>query len=201
MSEAPIRIEGARVALRDIEPDDLDVLAYWLQPEQRWQELDGPMYDQPPPDEIARILNDRRALLRSPRLPRPRAILTIAEGDTDTMLGQVTWSGEVGRTDLNIVIYNPDLWGYGLGYEALGLWTGYLFHELPDRPRLDLATWSGNAGMMRLAHKLGFAEESRERRAAEVGGRRFDGVRFGLDRSEWDRRFPGGFQPSLAGEQ
>ncbi len=201
MSDESTRIDGLRITLRDIEPDDLDVLAYWLQPEQRWQELDGPMYDQPPPDAIARILDDRRALLRSAHLPRPRTTLSIASIDADEMMGQVTWSGDIDRIDLNIVIYNPDLWGYGLGYEALGLWAGYLFWELPDLPRLDLASWSGNAGMVRLAHKLGFMEESRDRKGAVVGGRRYDALRFGLDRSEWERRFPGGFQPSLAGEQ
>lgn len=199
MNHASTWIDGMRIVLRDIELDDLDGLAYWLRPEQRWQELDGPMYDQPPPDEIARILGERRSLLAN--RPWPRTTLSIAEIDTDEMLGQVTWSGDVDRTDLNIVIYNPDLWGYGLGYEALGSWIGYLFRELPDLPRLGLATWSGNAGMVRLAHKLGFAEESRDRRGATVSGRRYDALRFALDRGEWEGRFPGGFRSSLAGEQ
>lgn len=194
-------IEGMRLVLRDIAPDDLDVLAYWLRPEQRWHELDGPLYDQPRPDEIARILDDRRALIASTDRPQPRTNLSVAAIDTDTMLGQVTWSGIVGETGLNIVIYNPDLWGYGLGYEALGLWCDYLVRELPDLTRLDLATWSGNQGMVRLAQKLGFVEQSRDRRSTVVGGRRFDALGYALDRTGWERLFPQGFAASLEGEQ
>ncbi len=210
MTGETIWIEGVRIVLRDIGQEDLDVLSYWLRPEQRWQELDGPLYDQPGPRDIARILDDRRALIASTNRPRPRTYLSITEIDTGVMLGQVTWSGVVDETGLNIVVYNPDLWGYGLGYEAFGLWCEHLFQELPDLPRLDLRTWSGNAGMVRLAQKLGFVEQSRDRKGRKgrkgrkrtvVSGRRFDGLRFGLDRGEWERRFPGGFAPSLEGEQ
>ncbi|MDQ3443150.1 MAG: hypothetical protein M3490_06030 [Chloroflexota bacterium] len=102
-------IEGVRIVLRDARSDDLNVLAYWLQPEQRWQELDGPMYDQPPSDEVARILDDRRAQLASAARPRPRTNLSIAAIDSELMLGQVTWSGRGSATGLNIVVYNPDL--------------------------------------------------------------------------------------------
>ncbi len=204
MIDETARIEGSRIVLRDPVPEDLDVLAYWLRPEQRWRELDGPMYDQPGPDDIARILDDRRALIFSANRPRPRTNLSIAEIDSGAMLGQVTWSGAIDETGLNIVIYNPDMWGYGLGYEAMGLWCEYLFRELPGLPQLDLDTWSGNAGMVRLARKLGFVEQSRTRKGRKstiVSGRRFDGLRFALDRTDWERQFPGGFAGSLEGEQ
>jgi len=194
-------IEGPRLVLRDVRSDDLDALAYWLQPEQRWQELDGPMYDQPSPGEVARILDDRRALLASAGRPRPRTNLSIAAIDSEIMLGQVTWSGIVSATGLNIVIYNPDLWGYGLGYEAFGLWCDYLFEEALALNHLHLETWSGNAGMVRLAKKLGFVEQSRDRRSTVVGGRRFDSLGYVLDRGEWQRQFPDGFASSLEGEQ
>lgn len=201
MGDGAIWIEGLRIVLRDVVRDDLDVLAYWLRPEQRWQELDGPLYDQPGPDVIARILDDRRALVESGHRPRPRTILSVAELDTGTMVGQVTWSDAVGGNGLNIVIYNPDLWGYGLGYEALGLWCDYLFHEQPGLSHLELETWSGNAGMVRLAQKLGFTETARERRGTVVSGRRFDSLRYALPRTAWEQRFPGGFAASLEGEQ
>lgn len=194
-------IEGVRLVLRDVRSDDLDVLAYWLQPKQRWQELDGPMYDQPPPGEVARILDDRRALVASANRPRPRTYLSIAAIDSDVMFGQVTWSGIASATGLNIVMYNPDLWGYGLGYEALGLWCDYLFGEVPVLNALQLETWSGNAGMVRLAQKLGFVEQSRDRRSAMIGGRRFDSLGYTLDRTAWGRLFPRGFAASLEGEQ
>lgn len=201
MNDETIWIEGMRLVLRDVAPNDLDVLAYWLRPEQRWQELDGPMYDQPTPTEIARILGERRALAEGAYRPRPRTNLSIAAIDTDAMLGEVTWSGAADGTGLNIVIYNPDLWGYGLGYEALGLWCAYLFRERPDLPQLDLGTWSGNAGMIRLAQKLGFTEQRRDHRAAIVSGRHFDRLRYVLERDVWYRQFPEGFASTLGGEQ
>jgi putative hydrolase of HD superfamily len=117
------------------------------------------------------------------------------------MLGQVTWSGRGSATGLNIVVYNPDLWGYGLGYEAFGLWCDYLFEEAPTLDNLHLETWSGNAGMVRLAQKRGFVEQSRDRRSTVVGGRRFDSLGYVLNRIEWGSLFPEGFAVSLEGEQ
>jgi RimJ/RimL family protein N-acetyltransferase len=91
----------------------------------------------------------------------------------DELLGQVTWEvarGEVTTTPgLNIVIYNPDLWGYGLGYEAMGLWVEYLFGADPEVPSLELRTWNRNQGMVRLAHKLGFDEVTPQRRRRGFG--------------------------------
>jgi hypothetical protein len=44
MRDETIRIEGARIVLRDATWDDLGPLAHWLQPGHRWHELDGPYY-------------------------------------------------------------------------------------------------------------------------------------------------------------
>jgi putative hydrolase of HD superfamily len=201
MTDDTIWLDGVRVTLRDIGPADLDVLAYWLRPEQRWRELDGPTFDQPAPDEIARILEHRRTLATSRQRPRPRTNLGVADLDTDLILGEVSQIAGGDAPNLNIVIYNPDLWGYGLGYEALGLWCDYLFQDPDGSAALTLETWSGNAGMVRLAQKLGFAESTRDRRATVVGGRRHDALRYVLERAEWRRRFPDGFAATLEGEQ
>jgi RimJ/RimL family protein N-acetyltransferase len=204
MTDTAIRIEGARIALRDIQAKDLEVLAYWLQPEQRWQELDGPYYDQPSPDEVARLISERRELIASDHRPVPRTNLSIAAIDTDVILGQVTCGidrDNPSESGLNIVIFNPDLWGYGLGYEALGLWVDYLFDALPDVTQLAFRTWSGNKGMIRLAHKLGFNEVARYRKSQVVVGRRFDGLGYALGRAEWRRHFPDGFASTLIGEE
>jgi putative hydrolase of HD superfamily len=204
MTDTAIRIEGARIALRDTRAEDLDVLAYWLQPEQRWQELDGPNYDQVAPDQVTRILDERREVIASNQHPTPRTNLSIAEIDTDVVMGQVTCTidrGDTREAGLNIVIYNPDLWGYGLGYEALGLWVEYLFGALPDKPQLTMRTWSGNEGMVRLAHKLGFTEVARQRTSHGIMSRRTYGLGFAIERTEWVRRYPNGFASSLGSEQ
>jgi RimJ/RimL family protein N-acetyltransferase len=85
-----------------------------------------------------------------------------------------------------IDICESAFWGRGIGTEALGLWIGYLFANL-DLHRIGLETWSGNERMIRCARKCGFTEEGRFRENVEYDGRRYDGVKFGLLRREWDR--------------
>jgi putative hydrolase of HD superfamily len=108
---------------------------------------------------------------------------------------ETRWSAQ------GIAIYDPAMWRTGIGYEALGLWTDYLFQECPDWVRLDLRTWSGNPGMIGLARKLGYREEARFRRARIVDGAHYDGLGFGILRTEWAVRFPAGFAASLSARQ
>lgn len=85
-----------------------------------------------------------------------------------------------------------------MGYEALGLWGEYLFDAMPELARLDLRTWSGNIGMMRLAEKLGFREEARFRQAQIVNGAYFDGMGYGVPLFTQDAQYPDGFAASLS---
>ena len=76
-------------------------------------------------------------------------------------------------------------WSRGYGRAALERWTNYLFSSA-DCLRVAYSTWSGNERMVRLGLSLGFLEEARFRRAREVGGVRYDALRFGLLRQEWE---------------
>ncbi|MFN8378228.1 MAG: GNAT family protein [Anaerolineae bacterium] len=91
------------------------------------------------------------------------------------------------------MIFDPALWARGFGFEALGLWTDYLFQNMPELVRLDLQTWSGNPGMMRLAEKLGYQLEGRFRMARIVKNEYYDSMGYGILREEWQARFPRGF--------
>jgi RimJ/RimL family protein N-acetyltransferase len=203
----PVRLTGWRLVLRDPVASDLDGLRYWLEPDHRWQELDGPASDLPDPAERELILRARRQIVAATNQPVPRRLLSIAAVENDELLGQVTWEvvrGERTTTPgLNIVIYNPDLWGYGLGYEALGLWIDYLFGADLSLPSLELRTWNRNQGMVRLAHKLGFDEVTPQRRRRGFGilSRRPEGMGFVLLRESWGERFPNGFAASLRGDE
>lgn len=202
-----VSVRGLRIVLRDPVPTDLEILRYWLEPDHRWQELDGPASDLPAPAERELILRARRQLIAASQHPVPRRLLSIASVVDDELLGQVTWEvvrGELTSTPgLNIVIYNPDMWGYGLGYEAMGLWIEYLFGADPEIPTLELRTWNRNQGMVRLAHKLGFDEVTPQRRRRGFGllKRRPEGVGFLLQREVWLERFPRGFVPSLGNDE
>jgi len=127
----------------------------------------------------------------------PRTRLVIARRGDNHLIGLVTcyWiSQETNWLAAGIVIYDPALWGQGLGYEALGMWTDYLFAQRPEIVRLDLQTWSGNAGMMRLATKLGYQLEARFRKARIVNGEYYDSLGYGILRDEWQARYPDGFE-------
>lgn len=198
-----VRIEGLRIVLRDVALGDLDGLAFWLQSEQRWRDLDGPYYAGPTPEDIERMIARRRAQILDRDFPTPRDDLVIADRGTGILLGHVTFywqSEETAWLSVGVGLYDPDRWGKGLGYEALGLWGDYLFEAMPQLVRLDLRTWSGNAGMMRLAEKVGFVEEARFRNARIVNGEYFDGMGYGVLREEWHERYPDGFAQALGHE-
>ncbi len=158
MTDTPVRLEGHRIVLRDSEERDLDPLVAWLAPGRAWKMTDAPYFPAMTRDEIEAHVAGIRNRLRGGALPVPRRSLVIAEKASGELIGMVSWYWESVETNwpgVGIVIYDPERWGQGLGYEALGLWTDHLFRTLPEIVRLDLRTWSGNRGMMRLAEKLG----------------------------------------------
>lgn len=190
-------LEGQLVRLRDWLLDDLGDYARWLQPGHRWQELDGPYYGHATTDEIPGIIENTRTRIVEENFPTPRTRLVIVQSQSNRLIGQVSryWiSEETNWLAAGIVIYDPALWGQGYGYEALGLWTDYLFRSLPQLVRLDLQTWSGNAGMMGLAAKLGYQLEGRFRMARVVAGNYYDALGYGILREEWQSRHPLGFE-------
>lgn len=113
------------------------------------------------------------------------------------MVSRYWISKETHWTAIGIMIFDPEKWGKGFGYQALGLWCQYLFDTQPLFVRLDLRTWSGNYGMMKLAAKLGFKEEAVFRMARIVEGEYYAGLGYGILRTEWEERFPAGFTASL----
>lgn len=159
-----------------------------------WQRLDGPYYPKTLAEEIPAIIDRDREKITKGEWQSPRARLVIARNNV--LIGVVSryWIGEeTNWLAVGIVIYDPSEWKQGIGYEALGLWSDYLFREIPNIVRLDLRTWSGNTGMMRLALKLGYREEARFRMARIVDGAYYDGLGYGVLRSEWQQMYPNGF--------
>jgi putative hydrolase of HD superfamily len=131
--------------------------------------------------------------------PSPRRRLAMIHQEDKKFLGTVSWywvSEETNWLAVGIAICDPDYWKRGLGYEALGLWSEYLLQAMPELVRLDLRTWSGNTGMMRLAEKLGYKQEACFRKARIVNGEYYDSIGYGVLREEWEANYPGGFKKS-----
>lgn len=196
MTKPSIRLTGRSVILRDWLQEDVVTYVGWQSPERRWHQLDGPYYPKPTHEDLAHIEAQLQDELREANWPEPRQRLVLADNATDTLIGVVTWSWESKETNwllVGITIFDPELWGQGIGYEALGMWTQYLFETMPQIVRTDLRTWSGNIGMMRLAEKLGFREEARFRKARIVNGEYYDGMGYGVLRDEWNTMYPDRF--------
>lgn len=191
---------GTQIKLRHFILEDLGVYQQWNQGKHAWMDLDGPYYPKATPDEMGQILANMEKVIRAGHFPTPPPSLVIADLETNVLLGRVSWywiSRETNWVANGIVIYDPAYWGKGIGYESLGLWNQYLFEAFPKINRLDLRTWSGNQGMMRLATKIGYREEARFRRARIVKGELYDGLGYGILREEWALKYPDGFGKHL----
>ncbi len=195
-----LRIQGKRITIRDWQLADLEDFAYWQQPGHLWQDFDGPYYPRMAADEIPKVVSHLREKIMQADWPAPRNSLAITESETNNLIGGLNryWtSKETSWLSIGIVIYDPEKWRGGLGYEAFGLWSDYLLQEMPELARLDLRTWSGNQGMMRLAEKLGYQKEAVFRKARIVKGEYYDGIGYGILREEWEALYPDGFAEFL----
>lgn len=121
------------------------------------------------------------------RLPTPREhALPIVLNETGVVIGHVSWYWEDEQTDwrrLGVIVMDEAQWGRGIGTEALRLWTDHMF-RVTDALHLDLATYSGNLGMIAAARKAGFTEEARIRRARRWSGGVHDAIVMGILREE-----------------
>lgn len=194
------RQEGSRVVLRDWCVDDLPAYREWQAPGHAWQALDGPYYPRRSAEETERTISMIEGRIRTDDWPEPRVVAVVADARTNTLVGRVSryWQSEESDwLSLGVGIFDPDRWGEGLGTEALGLWSDAILDAMPVLARLDLRTWSGNRGMMRVAEKLGYRLEATFRRARVVDGEYYDGLGYGVLREEWRERCPEGFAASL----
>lgn len=81
---------------------------------------------------------------------------------------------------VGIDICESDIWGKGVGSNALFAYINYLFESgISD---IYTQTWSGNLGMIKCAAKLGFTECNRNKENREVEGKKYDGLTFKLTR-------------------
>lgn len=176
------------IRLRDFLEKDLSDYERWLQPGQEWQRWDAPYLGSPKPESVREHIASVREGIATGAWEEPRWRVVVADEESDRLIGCVAryWiSRESSWLAVGIDLYDPASWGRGIGAEALRRWCTHLFEALPEIERLDMRTWSGNERMMRLADRLGFKLEARFRNARRVDGTLYDGLGYGVLRSEW----------------
>lgn len=189
----PLVIPGERVLLRDRDHADLqDYLRWWKIPE--WQRWDAPWETQSMQiDEAEMVMRFAPRPRKDLRLPRRTLEVDTSEGQHIGWVSRYWVDRDTGWLEIGINLPEAEVWGRGLGTEALALWTEHIFSET-ELARVGLRTWSGNHRMLRVAEKLGFIVEARFRHARVVEGSRYDAVGCGMLREEWEslrRGWPG----------
>lgn len=181
-----VRATGETLILRDWQEADLSIYREWLRPGNEWEKTDAPYYPPFTPDEADEHVANFLAV-NNDGSQVPLRLAISPKGSTE-LIGSVSryWiSQDTNWMAAGIAIFNPKCWGKGVGREALSLWLDFLFDSMPELARLDLQTWSGNIGMMKLAAKMGFREEARYRKARIVNGEYYDAIGYGILREEW----------------
>lgn len=88
--------------------------------------------------------------------------------------------GQTVQRAIGIDLCEPDVWGHGVGTNALRAFIRYYFENGVEE--LYTQTWSGNLRMIRCAEKLGFVECNRYVGIRTVRGQTYDGLTFRLKR-------------------
>jgi len=178
-----IFITGKRVVLKEASDSDIDSLYYWKyeELEQEAKKWNGPYI---PEEKITK--EEYRKSWSEEILPSIPAYLVISiEGRAVGYVGSYWVDRNTDWLETGIVIYDKQFWNGGYGSEAYGLWIDFLFETTPLH-RLGMATWSGNARMMKVAEKIGMKLEARVRDARAVNGQYFDAIKMGMLRREWE---------------
>ncbi len=180
MANRPQRcLRGEHVYLRPLEPEDADLVSRWYS-DDRVRKLLG----DPPMSHAARrarydsaVRDDGEAVVR----------FVICRLDDDTPVGRADLF-DIDRTNghctFGIAIGDPELWGRGLGTDAVNAIVDFAFGELRVE-RLMLDTDAENHRAQAAYRKAGFVVEGRRRHHWFVDGAYGDDLWMALLRDEW----------------
>nr|WP_319485026.1 GNAT family protein [uncultured Cohaesibacter sp.] len=177
-----------KIALRPIKLEDLPQYRKLIAPTQAFHRLNGPYLGMPTAaDQNKKIMEFGFELTK----PNPSFNFElIFEEEDGRILGEVSYYWKDQRTnwlEVGIVLFNQTDWGRGIGTVALPLWIDRQLTERPALVRIGLTTWSGNAGMMALAERIGLKLEACYRKARILDGKYFDSLSYGILREDWNQ--------------
>lgn len=107
---------------------------------------------------------------------------------TNKVIGSVDFNNRHADDVLEMgYLLHPDYWGQGLVPEAARalLEVGFTLLNLH---KIEIECYAYNKASQRIAEKLGFTLESRIRDRKDAQGKRCDLLRYGLLKSEWEKR-------------
>jgi RimJ/RimL family protein N-acetyltransferase len=183
-----ISASSERVVLRGWLASDCDHFVRWLA-HGEWRQFDAPWEEFRPAMTAEDTERNREWFMQQLEAGdgswlSGRAVIATPE---DIPLGWVSVYG--GKRKLRVCFVGIDICedaylNRGLGTEALKLWVDHLF-AVYDMHRIGLDTWSFNPRMIRVAEKVGFVYEGRQREMQYWQGEWLDSLHFGLLREEW----------------
>ena len=177
--------EGERVRLAPPEPErDAEIESKWTHDAEYMRLLsDAPMRPLSP------VLIKKKYEEAEKEKAHNRFHFAIRAKADDRLVGfvkleNIEWNNGGGRVTLGIG--DPNDRGRGYGAEALKLLLRYAFAEL-NLHRVTADTFEYNEGALRFLERAGFVTEVRRRQAVHRDGRRWDVIKLGLLREEWER--------------
>ena len=188
-----MRIESENIILRDMIESDIEDYVRWFTVEREWENWDAPWEKANTDEETERrSWTEYYESVKDQADDAPRWKFEIEYDGKH--IGWVSsyridenyeWVGKIKDGQnvyraIGIDICEPNLWGRGIGTNALRAFINYYFNDGVNE--LYTQTWSGNVRMIRCAKKLGFVECNRNVGTREVDGQ-YDGLTFRVQKS------------------
>lgn len=185
VAKRPVVIEGEKVALGPVVEEDLDKFWFWVNDK-----------------TVTQYLSDKLFLGVYTRRMEEKWIRSILEGDRNTLtfaillkpryevigvisLDKVNWISR--NAELGVFIGSKDLWGQGLGSEAIMLLLDYAFNVL-GLVKVYLRVIEYNRRAIRAYMKVGFREVGRLRKHVFRGKRFWDVIIMEIYSDGFDQR-------------
>ena len=176
-------LQGERILMRRKRPDDRDLFFSWRCRSEWWK---GWM----PEDPDGFAPPSREAFEKEWRgTASPNE--WVVESNSGKPVGVCFYSG-LDRTnrsaEADILLYDSDVWGQGIGTDAFRVLLRHLFEDL-HLHRVRSGTWSGNIGSVRVQLKSGFRIEVESKDSYFVDGKWYGGIGTGILEDEWRKEF------------
>ena len=190
-----MEIKFENIILRDMIESDIEDYVRWFTTETKWSKTDAPWEPMESDEETER--RDWTEYYQAVRDMPGKAIRWkfeiefcgkhigwvssyLIDGNYGFTTPADVQSGQKVYRAIGIDICESDVWGKGIGTNALRAFMDYYFSL--GFESLYTQTWSGNTRMIRCAEKLGFVECNRYTGIREVEGRAYDALTFRLEK-------------------